>query len=54
MGDKALSKDLRDKAVGRYKSGDGYKLFQRLYRYLEEKSIIKKYKVFATTQTLPG
>uniref|UniRef100_A0AAY5L4C4 Transposase Tc1-like domain-containing protein n=1 Tax=Esox lucius TaxID=8010 RepID=A0AAY5L4C4_ESOLU len=51
MGGKALSKDLRDKVVDRHKSGDSKAL--SMSRSIV-KSIIKKWKVFGTTKTLPG
>uniref|UniRef100_A0AAY5KP94 Transposase Tc1-like domain-containing protein n=1 Tax=Esox lucius TaxID=8010 RepID=A0AAY5KP94_ESOLU len=55
-GGKALSKDLRDKVVDRHKSGDGYKKISKALSVPRStvKSIIKKWKIFGTTQTLPG
>uniref|UniRef100_A0A9J7XIJ6 Transposase Tc1-like domain-containing protein n=1 Tax=Cyprinus carpio carpio TaxID=630221 RepID=A0A9J7XIJ6_CYPCA len=56
MGGKALSKDLRDKVVDMHKSGDGYKKISKALSMPRStvKSIIKKWKVFGTTRTLPG
>ena len=56
MGGKVLSKDLRDKVVDRHKSGDGYKKNSKALSVPRStvKSIIKKWKVFGTTQTLAG
>uniref|UniRef100_A0A9J8BMM8 Transposase Tc1-like domain-containing protein n=1 Tax=Cyprinus carpio carpio TaxID=630221 RepID=A0A9J8BMM8_CYPCA len=56
MGGKALSKNLQDKVVERHKSGDGYNFFSKALTMLRNavKSISNKWKVFGTTQTLPG
>ena len=56
MDGKSLSKDLQDKVVERHKSGDGYQKISKALSMPRStvKSIIKKWKVFGTTQTLPG
>ena len=55
MSTKELSKDLRDKVVERHRSGYGYKNISKAFNipWSTVKRIIKKWKVYGTTKTLP-
>ena len=55
MSTNEFSKDLRDKDVERHRSGDGYKNISKYLKILWRivKRIIKKWKVYGTTKTLP-
>ena len=55
MSTKALSKEFRDKVVERHRSGDGYKKISKALNipWSTVKTIIKKWKVYGTTKTLP-
>ena len=55
MSTKELSKDLRDIVVERHRSGDGYKNMSVALNipWSTVKAIIKKWKVYGTTKTLP-
>ena len=55
MTTKELSKDLRDKVVERHRSGDGYKNISKALNIFQStvKTIIKKWKAYGTTKTLP-
>ena len=50
-----LSKDLRDKVVEGHRSGDGYKNISKTLNipWSTVKTIIKKWKTYGTTKTLP-
>ena len=54
MKTKELSKQLRDKVVERHRSGEGYKKISKALNipWSTVKSIIKKWKVYGTTQNL--
>ena len=55
MSTKDLSKELWDKVVERYRSGDGYKNISKDMNipWNTVKTIVKKWKVYGTTKTLP-
>ena len=55
MDTKELSKDLGDKVVFRDRSGDGHKNISKALNipWSTVKTIIKKWKVYGTTKTLP-
>ena len=55
MNTKELSKDLQDNVVERNRSGDGYKNMSKALNILWStvKTIIKKWKAYGTTKTLP-
>ena len=55
MSTKELSKDLRDKVVERHRSGDGYKHISKALNipWSTVKTIIKKWKTYGITNTLP-
>ena len=55
MRPKELSKDLRDKVVERHRLGDGYKNISKALNISSRtvKTIIKKWKVYGPTKTLP-
>ena len=55
MSTKELSKDLQDKVVERHRSGDGDKNISKALNisWNTVKTIIKKWKAYGTTKTLP-
>ena len=55
MNTKELSKDLWDKVVERHRSGNGYNYFSKALNipWSTVKTVIKKWKVYDTTKTLP-
>ena len=55
MSTKELSKYLQDKVVERQRSGDGYKNISKVLNipWSTVKTIIKKWKAYGTTKTLP-
>ena len=54
MKTKELSKEVRHKVVEKHRSGEGYKISKLLIVPLNTvKSIIKKWKTYHTTQTIP-
>ncbi len=55
MVEKVLSKDLQDKVVERHKLGEGYKNISKALAIPRStvQSIIKKWKAYGTTSTLP-
>ena len=56
MSTKELSKDLLDKVVERHRSGDAYKNITKALNIPRStvKTIIKKWKAYGTTKTLPS
>ena len=55
MKSKDLSVELRDRIVRRHRSGEGYKTISRVLKVPKStvSSIIRKWKQYGTTQTLP-
>ena len=55
MSTKELSKDHLDKVVKRHRSGDGYKNISKALNipWSRVKTIVKKWKAYGTTKTLP-
>ena len=55
MKTKELSKDFWDKVVERYRSGDGYENISKAVNihWSTVETIIKKWKAYSTTKTLP-
>ena len=55
MSAKEFSKDLCDKVVERHRAGDGYKKISKALNipWSTVKTMIKKWKAYGTTKTLP-
>ena len=55
MKSKELSVELHDRIVRRYRYGEGYKTISRVFKVPKNtvSSIIRKWKEYGTTQTLP-